>query len=110
MVRNLLKSETVQIEEFRPVGNTNHSSLEIPTDLEAAGENYKTGSIWIDPETHQIMQMGPDKKATPSSTIYAVGAMTRGQIIDASMARGIVQATSRIADDLVNDLIRSNKK
>jgi len=39
-----------------------------------------------------------------------VGAMTRGQIIDASMARGIVQATSRIADDLVDHLIRAQQK
>ena len=65
---------------------------------------YKTGSIWIDPDTHQIMQIGPDGKLTKSSTIYAVGAMTRGQIINASMANGIVQATSRIADDLVTHL------
>ena len=41
--------------------------------------------------------------------IYAVGAMTRGQIIDASMAHGIVQATSRIADNVVDYLIRSSK-
>jgi hypothetical protein len=67
---------------------------------------YKTGSIWIDPETHHIMQMGPEKKVSKSNAIYAVGAMTRGQIIDASMVRGIVQATSRIADDLIDYLTR----
>ena len=50
------------------------------------------------------MQRGPDGKITRSRAIYAVGAMTRGQIIDASMVRGIVQATSRIADDLINYL------
>jgi hypothetical protein len=32
--------------------------------------------------------------------------MTRGQIIDASMVRGIAQATARIADDLVDYLTR----
>lgn len=73
-----------------------------------AGETtYKTGSIWIDPETHQIIQIGPDSTVTRSSFIYAVGAMTRGQIIDASMARGIVQATSRIAEDLIDYLIHT---
>jgi hypothetical protein len=55
------------------------------------------------------MQMGRDKKFHRSSTIYAVGAMTRGQIIDASMARGIAQSTSKIADELVEYLIRVQK-
>jgi len=107
---NLLKSGTVQIEEFRPVGHEAHIGEKISSASAAEGETYKTGSIWIDPETHHIMQRGPDKKVTQSSTIYAVGAMTRGQIIDASMARGIVQATTRIADDLVDYLTRINKQ
>ena len=51
-----------------------------------AGTSYKTGSIWIDPDTHHIMQKGPDEKLSKSGHIYAVGAMTRGQIINASMA------------------------
>jgi hypothetical protein len=50
------------------------------------------------------MQVGPDEKLTKSGKIYAVGAMTRGQIINVSMADGIVQATSRIADDLADYL------
>jgi hypothetical protein len=55
------------------------------------------------------MQLGPDEKPTRSNRIYAVGAMTRGQIINASMADGIVQATSRIADDLVAYLSGSSQ-
>jgi uncharacterized NAD(P)/FAD-binding protein YdhS len=110
LASNLLKSGTVQIEEFRPVGHEAHIGEKISSASAAEGETYKTGSIWIDPETHHIMQRGPDKKVTQSSTIYAVGAMTRGQIIDASMARGIVQATTRIADDLVDYLTRINKQ
>ena len=110
LAKNLLKSGTILIEEFRPPGYMADSNIEFKTELETAGDAYKTGSIWIDPETHHIMQRGPDKKVTQSSTIYAVGAMTRGQIIDASMARGIVQATSRIADDLVNYLTRIIKQ
>ncbi len=104
LARNLLKSGTVQIAEIRPVDSTAHPSRDVAPELEPAVDTYKTGSIWIDPETHQIMQMGPEKKATKSNAVYAVGAMTRGQIIDASMVRGIAQATFRIADDLVNYL------
>jgi uncharacterized NAD(P)/FAD-binding protein YdhS len=106
LARNLLRSGTVLVEEIRSVGQPASSGRDAPCALESAGDAYKTGSIWIDPETFHIMQMGPHKKVTKSEAIYAVGAMTRGQIIDASMARGIVQATSRIADDLVNYLIR----
>jgi len=73
---------------------------------ETAGASYKTGSIWIDPETHLVMQRVVDTKIAKSGMIYAVGAMTRGQIIDASMAHGIVQATSRIADNVFDYLIR----
>ena len=107
LARNLLKSGTVQIEEIRPVDQSTLSSRVAAPELEPAVDTYKTGSIWIDPETHHIMHIGPGKKVSKSNAIYAVGAMTRGQIIDASMVRGIVQATSRIADDLVNYLIRS---
>jgi hypothetical protein len=106
LARNLLKSGTIQIEEIRPVGQTTHPSLDVAPELEPATHTYKTGSIWIDPETHHIMQMGPERKVTKSNAIYAVGAMTRGQIIDASMVRGIARATARIADDLVNYLTR----
>jgi hypothetical protein len=61
----------------------------------------------LDPSKIRIdIQLGPGKEITKSCDLYAVGAMTRGQIIDASMARGIVKATSRIADDLVHYLTR----
>lgn len=106
LVRNLLRRGTVQIKEYRPA-DRGHDITADPAIASAA--TYKTGSIWIDPETHQIMQIGSDKTVTRSSFIYAVGAMTRGQIIDASMARGIVQATSRIADDLAAYLIRTQQ-
>ncbi len=104
LAKNLLKSGTVQIEEIQPTDQNAHSSQENTSELPNQGAIYKTGSIWIDPETHHIMQLGLNKKVTQSNAIYAVGAMTRGQIIDASMVRGIAQATSRIADDLVDYL------
>ena len=110
LAENLLASGTVQIEEFRTVGPKAYSGRQNAGEAEAAGASYKSGSIWIDPDTYQIMKSGPDEKLTRSSTIYAVGAMTRGQIINASMAQGIVQATSRIADDLVTYLSGSSKQ
>ena len=103
LVRNLLRRGTVQIKEYRPADRGH----DITADPAIAGGTYRTGSIWIDPETHRIMQIGPDNTVNRSSFIYAVGAMTRGQIIDASMAHGIVRATARIADDVVDHLIRA---
>jgi uncharacterized NAD(P)/FAD-binding protein YdhS len=104
LAKNLLASGTVQIEEFRPPGSGAESDRQNATDVKSVITSYKTGSIWIDPDTYHIMQQGPDKMPTISGSIYAVGAITRGQIINASMADGIVQATSRIADDLVTHL------
>jgi len=106
LVANLLRRATVLIKEFRPADHPADPNHDVPANPAPAGETYETGSIWIDPETHRVMQMEPENKATKSSVIYAAGAMTRGQIIDASMARGIVQATSRIADDLVDYITR----
>ena len=65
---------------------------------------YKNGSVWIDPQTHCIIRRVSANKINQSNAIYAVGAMTRGQIIDASMARGIVQSTAIIADNLIDYL------
>jgi len=106
LAKTLINSGIVQLEEFRPTGSTVPMRENIVSESETASKTYKTGSVWIDPETYKIMQRVSDKKITQSSTIYAVGAMIRGQIIEASMARGIVQATSRIADDMVNYLTR----
>jgi hypothetical protein len=66
--------------------------------------------MWIDPETHHVMRQASDNMPNRSKAIYAVGAMTRGQIIDASMAHGIVQSTAGIADSWVADLKRTKKK
>jgi uncharacterized NAD(P)/FAD-binding protein YdhS len=106
LTRNLLRSGTVLTEEIRSVDQPARLGRHVAAEPAGGSPTYKTGSIWIDPETHLIMQMGPDSNITKSNVIYAVGAMTRGQIIDASMVRGIVQATYRIADDLVHYLTR----
>ncbi|NNK85270.1 MAG: hypothetical protein HKO91_06955 [Desulfobacterales bacterium] len=107
LAKNLLASEIVQIEEFRHLDQINHPNREVASTLASTDQVYKTGSIWIDPETHQIMIKGGDQKFAKSNAIYAVGAMTRGQIIDASSASGIVQATSLIAENLVKDLMEN---
>ena len=59
-----------------------------------------TGSIWIDPDTHQVMQRRFDGQVRPAASLYAVGAMVRGQIIDASMAKSIVGSVSNAAAHL----------
>jgi uncharacterized NAD(P)/FAD-binding protein YdhS len=105
LAKNLLTSETVQIEECRHLDQTTHPDQELASTLASTDQIYKTGSIWIDPETHHIIEKKPDQKFAKSTTIYAVGAMTRGQIIDASTVSGIVQATSIVAEDLINYLI-----
>jgi uncharacterized NAD(P)/FAD-binding protein YdhS len=106
---NLIKSGTVLIEELRSVDCPSRNSDHVCPDPETAGETYKTGSIWIDPYSHFIIQRDSDDEPTTSNTIYAVGAMTRGQIIDASMAREIVRATSKIAADIIDHLIQTDR-
>jgi uncharacterized NAD(P)/FAD-binding protein YdhS len=106
LARNLLSSGTVQTEKFQHGGD--RGVLEKRTaDIQGAGYHTQTtGSILIDPETHRVMRREPDGTVSASNAIYAVGAMTRGQILDASMAQGIAQSTARIAHDLVDYLSR----
>ena len=57
-------------------------------------------TIRIDPQTHRVVL--PDF----GSTVYAVGAMTRSQIIDTSMAHAISCSTATVADNLLNIMLR----
>lgn len=66
----------------------------------SGADRYAT--IRVDPQTHRVVL--PD--FGPRSSVYAVGAMTRSQIIDASMAHGISCSTSTIADNLLHKLSR----
>ena len=86
--RNLLTRGLVQIEESQVV-ETGHSF------------SYKTGSIVVDPETHHVIQPGADNLTLSRFPVFAVGAMTRGQMIDASMAQGIARSTAAVADVLI---------
>jgi uncharacterized NAD(P)/FAD-binding protein YdhS len=106
LARNLCRSGIVQTTEARPAHRTASLKPSAIPGSNSISRAHKTGSIWIDPQTHKVMKIGPDGTITPSDAIYAVGAMTRGQIIDASMARSIVQSTSRVANDIITHLTR----
>jgi hypothetical protein len=104
LIQNLLKRNIVQIEEYQDFRagekQASASDGQQPSHL----LRYKTGSVHIDPRTHCIMRRDPAGRNHQSMAIYAVGAMTRGQIIDASMAQGIVQSTATIANNLIRHL------
>ncbi|MGD9057815.1 MAG: FAD/NAD(P)-binding protein [Desulfobacterales bacterium] len=104
LMQNLLKRGIVQIEEIQ-YAEPQEKKQKIPANRQKSNIHvYKNGSVWIDPQTHCIIRRVSANKINQSNAIYAVGAMTRGQIIDASMARGIVQSTAIIADNLINYL------
>jgi uncharacterized NAD(P)/FAD-binding protein YdhS len=104
LTKNLLKRSIVRNEETQTVQQEDRISKRYAKQPKTKLHAYKTGSMWIDPETHHVMRPASDNIPTKSKAIYAVGAMTRGQIIDASMAHGIVLSTARIASHWVDDL------
>ena len=110
LIKNLLRRGIILNEETQPVQQEKRKSTQPARDRKARLLTYKTESMWIDPETHHVMRRASDNIPTKSKSICAVGAMTRGQIIDASMAHGIVQSTARIADSWVEDLKRFQRK
>ena len=61
---------------------------------------HQTESLTIDPSTHRVLSFSPGRKV--SGNVYAVGAMTRPQIINASMAHGISSSTATIAEELLD--------
>ena len=69
---------------------------------DATSGTDRNRTIRIDPQTHRVVV--PD--FGPNSAVYAVGAMTRAQIIDASMAHGIACSTATIADHLLQMVSR----
>ena len=104
LMKRMLKRGIVQTEETRIFQQMNRQGPRDTPPTQTAIQTYKTGSIWIDPDTNQLMRQSSDKIISKLDAVYAVGAMTRGQIIDTSTAHGIVQSTSIIANDLVDDL------
>ena len=96
LTRNLLQRGLVQTERLEPADHA-HSAASA------------SGSILIDPDTHRVVHTDPEHGGNAGIELFAVGAMTRGQIIDASMAYGLARSTQRIANLLIkrlSDLLR----
>lgn len=66
---------------------------------EKMGRAHPSGTLLIDPETCRVQSLS--SKQSISGAVYAVGAMTRGQIIDASMAHGLCRSTAAICEELL---------
>lgn len=96
---NLLRSGVVRIERL-PIQTRSGP----PGDMAALDKEniYDSGSLWIHPETHQVLRVKADGSTTPSRCLYAAGIMTRGQILDASTARGCILSASRVASQWAN--------
>jgi uncharacterized NAD(P)/FAD-binding protein YdhS len=104
LVQNLLKSQTIRIDERSTVNPPDLPGNHLIQTPDSQNRGYRPGSARIDPVSHRIMTTGPDGAAIRSPCIYAVGAMTRGQIIDASMAYGIALSTAVIAEEWTQSL------
>jgi uncharacterized NAD(P)/FAD-binding protein YdhS len=98
LAANLLKSGTVQIEPLVLESHKKRMNNGRVVETPSGG----TGSLWVDPSTHRIQRTEMNGRVVKSESIYAVGAMTRGQIIDASMAHGSAVSTETIAENWVN--------
>ncbi len=110
LMQNLVKRRIVQIEERQHVQSGKIQATMSAGQQPSNSVVYKPGSLRIDPRTHCIIRRDSGGQTNQSSPIYAVGAMTRGQIIDASMARGIVQSTATIANGLIRHLKTHQKQ
>ncbi len=94
-----IKAQTVQASADRAAYRRQHASSG-DRDPMPGPDRYAT--IRVDPKTHRVVLPA----LGPRPAIYAVGAMTRSQIIDASMAHGIACSTSTIAENLLQMLAR----
>jgi len=72
--------------------------------VQAAPGSTSGGSMLIDPATHRVIQPGAGAQEHADLDLFAVGAMTRDQIIDASMAAGLARSTLTIAQFLTRRL------
>lgn len=91
---NMLRSGVVRIERLPIKTRSGPPGGMAALDKENV---YDSGSLWIHPETHQVLMVKADGITTPSRCLYAAGIMTRGQILDASTARGCALSASRVA-------------
>lgn len=91
---NSLRSGLVHLERLR-LGTRNAPRR--AGEIEKGETVYHSGSLWIDPETQRVLRMKAAGSMTPSRCLYAAGIMTRGQILDASTARGCTWSASKVA-------------
>jgi uncharacterized NAD(P)/FAD-binding protein YdhS len=103
LTQSMIARKIVLTEITRPHDLTDDPAGDGDTASEAG--HHTTGSVWIDPETHQVMQRSSDGQAKPAESLYAIGAMVRGQILDASMARSIVRSVSKAAAHLFDTAV-----
>ncbi|MGI9537320.1 MAG: FAD/NAD(P)-binding protein [Desulfocapsaceae bacterium] len=94
LTRRMLKRRLIQLEEM-PQGRSDSNI------------GNKTGSILIDPTTHRVKPPVTGRAERPNLDLFAVGAMTRGQIIDSSMAYGLARSTETIVTSIVQRLRQS---
>lgn len=88
LTRNLIKRGFVQLEP----GNSE------------PGRSAMGGSLLIDPLTHRIVRTKSEEDVKSDFDLFAVGAMTRGQIIDASMALGLARSTETVSKLVIEKL------
>jgi hypothetical protein len=100
LARNLINSGAVQLADGSAESAARFNRNPAQRILESAADHHPTGSIGIDPETHCVPTLSA--RHLGAGIVYAVGAMTRSQIIDASMAHGICRSTDKIAEDLLD--------
>ena len=88
LMQNLLRRGLVQLQE------THTEGYETPF-------IHHTGTIIVDPLTHRVLPPDRGRSSVPAGGLYAIGAMTRGQIIDTSIAYGLARSTATIADEMI---------
>jgi hypothetical protein len=100
LARHLVASISAQRDKAsadRPAYLRQHRAIE---DQYPTFGKRRCATIRIDPQTHRVVL------PNFGSAVYAVGAMTRSQIIDTSMAHGISCSTATVADNLLHILLR----
>jgi uncharacterized NAD(P)/FAD-binding protein YdhS len=104
---NLLRSGTVEIAPANDDRPSDLTTAEPHRDNRPASRSRPSGAggLWIDPQTHRVQRSGPNGAVIASEKIYAVGAMTRGQIIDASMAYGSAVSTAAVAQEWIRQIL-----
>lgn len=98
LTANLIQNRMIHLGE---VTENSEKAEAAALSADEAGK-HRIESVCIDPESHRVMRLSPSGIISKSGNLYAVGAMTRGQIIDVSMARGLTRSTDRIAHQLAD--------